>query len=136
MCNRVPLRSGLVVRSRRSRRSGVALVYVLMTIGIVGLVGVSILRGQRSAQLIETAHERRVIASTAAQGGAHRALALLRRDKNLRGFVTEPGPEALLGVTTTISIADRTDGHLSLLAVCNYLGAYAEFQIVVDPSRL
>ncbi len=113
-----------------------ALVYVLLTIGIVGLVGVSILRGQRSAQILETSHERRVVASTAAQGGAHRAIALLRRDKNLRGFVAEPGPEAPLGVGTTISVTDRPDGQIQVLAVSNYLGANAEYQVVVDPARL
>lgn len=131
----------LFVESSRIRASqqpprAVALVVVILTCGLVGLFAVAIIKGQQRSQTIDVLQERQAIADLAAQGATHRAVALLRRDPSLRGNITVPGPEALSGVLTILSVSPRADGRLLVMATCQYAGTSVTRSLVVNPSRL
>ncbi len=118
------------------RRRGIAMLVVMIMAGVVGVLAVTMLRVSRNDQLRTSVEQQRRVARCAAQGAAHRGVAMLRRDPTLRGPVAVAGPEIGIGIVSSVSIAQNATGHLTVLATAQYQGTIVREQIVVDPSRL
>ncbi|XZE51833.1 hypothetical protein SH139x_003499 [Planctomycetaceae bacterium SH139] len=117
-------------------RRGIAMLVVMIMAGVVGVLSVTMLRVSRNDQMWTTVEQQRRVARCAAQGAAHRGVAMLRRDPTLRGPVAVTGPEIGIGVVSSVSIATNATGQLTVFSTAQYQGTIVREQIVVDPSRL
>ena len=123
-------------RNRLRRRGGLAVIMVLMVIALLSAMAFSAVKLCRNDQLETTGEHRYAVARCAAQGGLHRGVALLRRNKNLRGNLDIRGTTLPAGAGLQVNVQPLGSTSLLITSTVNYRGISIADKAIVDSSRL
>ena len=121
---------------RVSTRRGLAVIMVLMVIALLSTIAFSTVKLCRNDQLETTSEHRYAVARCAAQGGLHRGVALLRRNKNLRGNLDIRGTTLPAGAGLQVNVQPLGSTSLLITSTVNYRGISIADKAIVDSSRL
>lgn len=119
----------------KKRRAGAALLVTMFAAMVIGVAAVALFQAHRLGATRVEITESQQVARWGARGAVHRALSSLRVDPTLRGTLPSRGPEAVLGVSSTVTIS-LAGSRLAIDAVSQYRGISASYRLEVDPLRL
>lgn len=121
---------------RASRRSGLAVIMVLMVVALLSTMAFSTVKLCRNDQLETTSELRYAVARCAAQGGLHRGVTLLRRDRNLRGNLDVRGATIPAGASLQVDVQPIGSTSLQITSRVTYRGLSIADTAIVDSSKL
>lgn len=125
-----------VKRRRCSQRKGVAVVLVLLICTLLTTIAIAGFRLCRNERLRLNSEQRSRVAQLSAQSALHRSVALLRRNRNLRGAIVIPRNTLPGGVILSGEVLDGSAGMLEVRGTANYQGTVYTDVMLIDPNRL